>query len=446
MRYKPVTAVWEITMGCNMRCKHCGSSCENPLEDELTTEEALKLCDDLGKLGLKWITLSGGEPTTRKDFHLIAKRLNENNIIPTLITNGWLLDENIVDQAIQGGINTVAISIDGLKETHDNMRKKESFQRDMRALDLLRIKSMPSSIITTINNININELEQLKDILIEKGVVSWQLQLALPMGNMAKNSELVVQPFQVDTVIDFAYNTTMENKIAIQLADCMGYFNMKEAAVRKHSSNVNKYGWTGCSAGKYTLGILNNGDIVGCTSVRDKSLIEGNVKITPLEDIWKDPNNFSWSRNMKKEKLQGTCGKCKYGSICLGGCSNTKLTNGKSLYAENKYCSYNFALSRAKKQLNKVNSIDELISKGKKFIEKSNLQLGEMALSRAIDLGNEDEEILELYAYVNHMLENYTYSKNAYEKLLAINPRNKNAQNFLRLSVAKLKEIDNYTN
>lgn len=62
MEYLPVTAVWEITMGCNMRCDHCGSSCAEPLPDELTTEEALALCDDLKTVGLKWITLSGENP------------------------------------------------------------------------------------------------------------------------------------------------------------------------------------------------------------------------------------------------------------------------------------------------------------------------------------------------------------------------------------------------
>ena len=34
---KLTTAVWEITMGCNMRCKHCGSSCAEALPDELNT-------------------------------------------------------------------------------------------------------------------------------------------------------------------------------------------------------------------------------------------------------------------------------------------------------------------------------------------------------------------------------------------------------------------------
>ena len=52
MDYQPMTAVWEITMGCNMRCKHCGSSCENPLPDELTTEEALNLADQIADLGI----------------------------------------------------------------------------------------------------------------------------------------------------------------------------------------------------------------------------------------------------------------------------------------------------------------------------------------------------------------------------------------------------------
>ena len=35
----PMTCVWEVTMACNMRCKHCGSSCEHSLPDKLTTEE-----------------------------------------------------------------------------------------------------------------------------------------------------------------------------------------------------------------------------------------------------------------------------------------------------------------------------------------------------------------------------------------------------------------------
>ena len=80
MIYKPIAAVWEITMGCNLRCRHCGSSCAKPLPDELSTFEALKLCDDLAELGMEWVSLSGGEPTTRVDWDQIVQRLADNGV------------------------------------------------------------------------------------------------------------------------------------------------------------------------------------------------------------------------------------------------------------------------------------------------------------------------------------------------------------------------------
>ena len=66
MIYQPITCVWEVTMGCNMRCGHCGSSCEKPLPDELSTDEAFKLIDMLEDIGIEWVTLSGGEPLTKR--------------------------------------------------------------------------------------------------------------------------------------------------------------------------------------------------------------------------------------------------------------------------------------------------------------------------------------------------------------------------------------------
>ena len=67
---KLTTAVWEITMGCNMRCKHCGSSCAEALPDELNTSEALEVCDQLKDLGLKVIM-----PLSTNLFAIICQSL-----------------------------------------------------------------------------------------------------------------------------------------------------------------------------------------------------------------------------------------------------------------------------------------------------------------------------------------------------------------------------------
>jgi len=70
MEFQPITAVWEITFACNMRCKHCGSGCNTTKPDELSTEEALKVCDQIAELKIDYITLSGGEPL--KDYQIMV--------------------------------------------------------------------------------------------------------------------------------------------------------------------------------------------------------------------------------------------------------------------------------------------------------------------------------------------------------------------------------------
>ncbi len=440
--YNPITAVWEITMGCNMRCKHCGSSCEKPLEGELTTEEALKLCDDMKVLGLQWLTLSGGEPTTRKDWNIIAKRLNSNGIIPNMITNGWLMDEEIAAKAKDAGINTIAMSLDGLKKTHDHIRKEGSYDKIMNSFDMITGAGVNCSVITTINSVNINELDEMHSILVKKNVSGWQIQLGLPMGNMAHNNQLVSTPEHIDKVIEFAYKATKIGGVEIQLADCIGYFNNKEIEVRKAQFGYDEYSWYGCGAGKFNFGILHNGDIVGCTSIRNKDFIEGNVKETSIVDIWNNEKLFKWNRELTKDKLKGLCIKCINGSKCLGGCANTRLTMEGSVYGENRYCSYNYAVKNAQQHLDQVSDIDMLIKKARKFIENKSYQLADIVLEKIIDQQNDNCEALSHYGFVSFMLGNYNDALKANEKLLAINPSDPYALKGYGLTTARLGNIE----
>lgn len=436
----PVTAVWEITMGCNMRCKHCGSSCREPLPGELNTEEALMLCDAIGELGLQWITLSGGEPTTRKDWPLIAERLSQNRVIPNLITNGWLFDDKVLEQAINAGIGTIAFSIDGLQNIHDFMRRPGSYGKIMHALELCRDRNINVTPITTINKKNLNELKDLKQELIKRGVKTWQVQMGFPMGNLADHRDIVIEPEDIDTIIDFAYQCMQEGSIEVILGDCVGYYNLKEIEIFK-KRNDGSYSRQGCTAGKYSFGILHNGDILGCTSIRDQEFIEGNIKNTSLKTIWENPENFSWNRNMKKQNLEGLCAKCRFGDRCLGGCANSKLTTGNSIYAENQYCSYNHNLKKRIKLLEEK-STEELIAMGRNYAEKGYWQLAENALELVLQRNVTDNlDLLNLYGYVSFRLGNYQTALEANEKVLEIKPDTAYALKGKGLSLARMGNI-----
>ena len=92
-KYTPISVAWEITLACNMNCMHCGQSAGESRSNELTTKEALDLCDQLNKLNAKVINLTGGEPILRKDWSDIGKKIRDLGMDLSLLSNGLAIDE-----------------------------------------------------------------------------------------------------------------------------------------------------------------------------------------------------------------------------------------------------------------------------------------------------------------------------------------------------------------
>ncbi|MEW5729068.1 MAG: radical SAM protein, partial [Pseudomonadota bacterium] len=441
----PVTGVWEITMGCNMRCKHCGSSCTNPLPDELTTDEALALCDDIAALGLQWITLSGGEPLTRSDWPLLVRRLREGGVIPNIITNGWMCDAETVATARDAGVGTFALSLDGMKATHDYIRRKGSYDRCLSALSTMAEAGVSAGVITTVHRRNIAELPEMHRMLKEIGVESWQLQIGLPMGNFRRpeRADLVAEPEDVDRVIDFIYSHgENDGRMSIYPADCLGYYSRKELVARQRAFGTTEpVVWQGCNAGRRSLGILHNGDVLGCTSIRDRSFIEGNLRQRPLRDIWYDPEAFPWARRLTKQDLGGTCRSCAFGDTCLGGCPNTRLTMNGTIHSENTYCSYNVALTKAREEVGRMGATADT-AMARRLIDRGEMQLAALVLEKVTERDPGDREALGLLGYVNYALNNLDDSRRINERVLALDPTDVYATKGLGVVLHRLGRTD----
>lgn len=408
MKYQPITCVWEVTMGCNMRCGHCGSSCAEPLPDEFNTTEALEVCDQLANIGLKWITLSGGEPLTRKDLPLIIKRLSEKGISVNIITNGWLLRKDMAGELKRSGVTTIAISIDGTKELHDMIRRKGAFDHAEEAFALMKQLGIKTGAVTTITKQNIDVLGELKEELIRMGVDTWQVQLGLPMGNLKERPEWLLEPERMKDIIDFCYETAKEGRIKIYPADCIGYYTKKELEIKKISYGTDLVSvWDGCNAGIRGFGILQNGDVLGCTSIRDRQYVEGNLRERSLRAIWEDKSSFLWRRNMTKTDLSGNCRSCTYGSKCLGGCPNTRLTMNGDIYSDNQYCAYNLAMKKMEAKYENYDRPGELFLLGDSMIKQKEYGEAVFALSKAAEFDPENVQVLKAKGYAEYMCGNY---------------------------------------
>src|SRR5215212_417448 len=74
---RPIYAVWEITLACDLACRHCGSRAARARPDELSTDECLDLVDQIAELGALEVILIGGEVYLRDDWLDILRRIRE---------------------------------------------------------------------------------------------------------------------------------------------------------------------------------------------------------------------------------------------------------------------------------------------------------------------------------------------------------------------------------
>ena len=116
----------ELTLRCNERCLHCGSSCGDVPSDELTLEQYKQILDqlkeDMGTEGYM-LCITGGEPLLRKDFFEIMGYANELGFNWGMTSNGTLITEETAQKLRDCGMKTISISLDGLPETHDAFRR-----------------------------------------------------------------------------------------------------------------------------------------------------------------------------------------------------------------------------------------------------------------------------------------------------------------------------------
>ncbi len=340
-KYQLKRCSWELTLRCNMRCKHCGSSCAEAAADELSTAEALDVVNQLAELGVQRTDLLGGEPFMRSDWDIIAKALTSRNIKVSIISNGYFIDHRMARRIADSGVSLVSLSLEGPLEIHDRIRIPGSYQKCMQAYRYLNEAGIATSCNTTVMTNTLSGLPQLRDALIAHGVQTWQIQPSLPMGRMENLREQILTSDQVQELIDFVLETNEQGRFCTVLAEYIGYnSNKQQRALQLAYKTDSPVQWKGCHAGIDTLGILSNGDVNGCVSIRFPKFTEGNIRQKSLRAIWESPNSFRWRRQMRPEQLSGVCKTCRYASYCLGGCTCTKLSVGGSLYSEYPYCSY----------------------------------------------------------------------------------------------------------
>ncbi|CAM2065456.1 Radical SAM protein [Sulfidibacter corallicola] len=347
-------AVWEITLKCNLACAHCGSRAGDSRVDELSTEEAFDLIHQMAELGIKEVSLIGGEAFLRKDWLDLAREITRVGMRATMTTGGFGISERTAERMKEAGIRTVSVSIDGLEDVHDKLRgRKGSWRQCFQTIENMRKAGIPIGTNTQINRRSAPILPMLYQKLVDAGVKMWQIQLTVPMGNAVEEAELLMQPFELldlYPLLAFLSKVGVNDGMVVQPGNNIGYYGPYERAMRgvKFKDRENMF-YTGCNAGIDVIGIEADGSIKGCPSLPTKAYTGGNIRKTSLHDIFFKAEELTINEAAGTEAgtdhLWGHCKSCEFASLCRGGCNWTAhVFFGKR--GNNPYCHHR-ALKRA---------------------------------------------------------------------------------------------------
>ncbi|MBR3362978.1 MAG: radical SAM protein [Bacilli bacterium] len=312
---------FEVTSRCNAKCEHCGSSCGDFVpRDEITAEEIKGVLDDVAENynpNEIMLFITGGEPLVRKDLFEIMNYAKNLGFHWGMTTNGILINEKIVKKMVETNMESVSVSIDGLKELHETFRRVPgSFDKIIKGLDLMG--ACPSildlQVTTCVNKKNIDQLEELYIFLRDLGVEDWRLIEVDPIGRAKDNKDLLLDPNDMKRLIKFIFDKRKENPHMYIKYGC-GHFLTNELDIALMGNCFF------CYTGYWVASIYSNGDVGGCPDIeRRPELIQGNIRKRKFSDIWE--KEFKKFRTIYRTS-NSKCKKCPDWKSCCGDAFHT---------------------------------------------------------------------------------------------------------------------------
>ena len=304
--HNPYHCHYQITRRCNFKCLSC-RVWKDEACGELDLDKIKILSANLSKIGIKSIVITGGEPLLRKDIPEVISIFKKEGFLVRLQTNGFLLNEKLLQEIFSRGLDDIYISLDTLDSTkfmHINGVESSSACKKV-AENIKTASKFAKSygagvfLTTVLQPVNIDEIEVLNNFAKEnKCLIGFY---GLEVGD--KNDENNIRSCNSSLLLD------EEQKISLKES----FVKIKELKKEKDSpvfsSNkllddyINFYGsknlsmkWN-CKAGNYYMEVLSDGSIGICNAT--PAIEEYNYETLP--ELYKSPDKEKIFKDYRKK-------------------------------------------------------------------------------------------------------------------------------------------------
>lgn len=341
-----------LTGKCNLRCKYCFYADEMAALNDLPADRWQDFFSEAGSIGVHRLTFSGGEVFTRPDLFTLIDSLIENKLRYSILTNGTLINEKVIDAFGAGKrhsrLDSIQVSIDGsCSAVHDLSRPPASFERALRGLRLLKKGGFPVTVRVTINRHNVLDLSDIARLLLEDvGLNSFGTNSADRFGSArCYGQDVFLSKKEWNLAVE-----TMEKLIikypgridaaAGPLAFAENIEQIEKALSEGKTSLPGRGKLCACGGVFNKLAILHDGSIVPCNML--STMVMGKIGEMPLHEVWLSGHHINILRERYEIPITTIpgCEECRFAGFCTGGCPAVVFAQHHTLNAVDRETCY----------------------------------------------------------------------------------------------------------
>jgi radical SAM protein with 4Fe4S-binding SPASM domain len=324
---------FETTRECNQDCPGCMTRKKGPAAPPLSTDEAKALViDEVVKIcPAGSIAFSGGEFLLRTDAPDLIAHAAARGLHSFVNTNGRLLEPGLIaaiKKASRGRI-TFGFSLDSVDRDVQNKCRPGGLQDFLRHTALCDEAGVKYFVLVTVSRANMGTLAQTSEFLRKRNIPMIRSPF-VPRGGGVARRDLMFTREDMETTI---HPVLRANPLAY--VSYTPFFASPDATRIGLSKLGLSLGQLGCQAARGFVGVSPEGDVAPCVHLLDSTAICGNVKRTPLSELFS--TNPVLCALREGRGLKGRCGRCRYRTAC-GGCRARAFYASGDCFAEDPTC------------------------------------------------------------------------------------------------------------
>lgn len=335
----PRVIAWEVTRQCHLKCQHCRAAAQDCVyQDELTTEECLKVLDSIANFSKPVIIFTGGEPMLRQDIHQLIRYAADLGCRPVLAPCGKYLTDETLQRLKDAGCAGVSISLDApTAEDHDRQRGVEgAFAGAISGIEALKRGGIPFQINTVVTCQNQHALPKMICLAEELGAHTIDFFFLVPTGRAKGLKSLELSPTEYEETLLWIHEQSQFHKITLKTTCAPHFARIQATHPLPSQNNRPRHGSGGCMGGKGFVFISHVGKLQPCGFL---DLFCGDLRENQynFQKIYETSPQFLALRN--PDQFQGKCGACEFRYACSGCRARAEEATGSWLASEPR-CTY----------------------------------------------------------------------------------------------------------